>query len=299
MEYIKLNKESGSTTRINFNNGVPYISYRILDDIPWLKNAVSTRLGGVSKDYLASMNLGFNRGDLDENVIRNHEIFANVIGVNPKNIVTGNQTHTTNVKVVTKDDCGKGIYRDRNYTDIDGLITNEKGIVLATYYADCVPLLIVDTKNKAIGLSHSGWRGTVGKIWKSYNREDGRTYGTKPEDIVACIGPSICQKCYEISEEVAVQFKEAFPDNIKEILIDKGNGKYQLDLWECNRINFKEAGVLPENIKVTDICTCHNTDVLFSHRGHNGKRGNIGAFYQLYKLDNRVKDIWKMFTNMY
>ena len=281
MEYIKLNKESGSTTRINFNNGVPYISYRILDDIPWLKNAVSTRLGGVSKDYLASMNLGFNRGDLDENVIRNHEIFANVIGVNPKNIVTGNQTHTTNVKVVTKDDCGKGIYRDRNYTDIDGLITNEKGIVLATYYADCVPLLIVDTKNKAIGLSHSGWRGTVGKIGKVTIEKMGELYGTKPEDIVACIGPSICQKSYEISEEVAVQFKEAFPDNIKEILIDKGNGKYQLDLWECNRINFKEAGVLPENIKVTDICTCHNTDVLFSHRGHNGKRGNLGAFLSI------------------
>lgn len=281
MEYIKLNKESGSTTRINFNNGVPYISYRILDDIPWLKNAVSTRLGGVSKDYLASMNLGFNRGDLDENVIRNHEIFANVIGVNPKNIVTGNQTHTTNVKVVTKDDCGKGIYRDRNYTDIDGLITNEKGIVLATYYADCVPLLIVDTKNKAIGLSHSGWSGTVGKIGKVTIEKMGELYGTKPEDIVACIGPSICQKCYEISEEVAVQFKEAFPDNIKEILIDKGNGKYQLDLWECNRINFKEAGVLPENIKVTDICTCHNTDVLFSHRGHNGKRGNLGAFLSI------------------
>ena len=281
MEYIKLNKESGSTTRINFNNGVPYISYRILDDIPWLKNAVSTRLGGVSKDYLASMNLGFNRGDLDENVIRNHEIFANVIGVNPKNIVTGNQTHTTNVKVVTKDDCGKDIYRDRNYTDIDGLITNEKGIVLATYYADCVPLLIVDTKNKAIGLSHSGWRGTVGKIGKVTIEKMGELYGTKPEDIVACIGPSICQKCYEISEEVAVQFKEAFPDNIKEILIDKGNGKYQLDLWECNRINFKEAGVLPENIKVTDICTCHNTDVLFSHRGHNGKRGNLGAFLSI------------------
>ena len=281
MEYIQLNKESGSTTRINFNNGVPYISYRILDDIPWLKNAVSTRLGGVSKDYLASMNLGFNRGDLDENVIRNHEIFANAIGVNPKNIVTGNQTHTTNVKVVTKDDCGKGIYRDRNYTDIDGLITNEKGIVLATYYADCVPLLIVDTKNKAIGLSHSGWRGTVGKIGKVTIEKMGELYGTKPEDIVACIGPSICQKCYEISEEVAVQFKEAFPANIKEILIDKGNGKYQLDLWECNRINFKEAGVLPENIKVTDICTCHNTDVLFSHRGHNGKRGNLGAFLSI------------------
>ena len=281
MEYIQLNKESGSTTRINFNNGVPYISYRILDDIPWLKNAVSTRLGGVSKDYLASMNLGFNRGDLDENVIRNDEIFANAIGVNPKNIVTGNQTHTTNVKVVTKDDCGKGIYRDRNYTDIDGLITNEKGIVLATYYADCVPLLIVDTKNKAIGLSHSGWRGTVGKIGKVTIEKMGELYGTKPEDIVACIGPSICQKCYEISEEVAVQFKEAFPDNIKEILINKGNGKYQLDLWECNRINFKEAGVLPENIKVTDICTCHNTDVLFSHRGHNGKRGNLGAFLSI------------------
>ena len=281
MEYIQLNKESGSTTRINFNNGVPYISYRILDDIPWLKNAVSTRLGGVSKDYLASMNLGFNRGDLDENVIRNHEIFANAIGVNPKNIVTGNQTHTTNVKVVTKDDCGKGIYRDRNYTDIDGLITNEKGIVLATYYADCVPLLIVDTKNKAIGLSHSGWRGTVGKIGKVTIEKMGELYGTKPEDIVACIGPSICQKCYEISEEVAVQFKEAFPDNIKEILIDKGNGKYQLDLWKANESVFRESGICKEHIAVTNVCTHCNSKILYSHRETGDKRGNLCAFLAL------------------
>ena len=282
MEYIKLNKESGSTTRINFNNGVPYISYRILDDIPWLKNAVSTRLGGVSKDYLASMNLGFNRGDLDENVIRNHEIFANVIGVNPKNIVTGNQTHTTNVKVVTKDDCGKGRYRDRNYTDIDGLITNEKGIVLATYYADCVPLLIVDTKNKAIGLSHSGWRGTVGKIGKNTVQLMQENFGSKPEDLLAAVGPSVCMDCYEVSEDVIEQFKEAFEKKYwEDLFYKKENGKYQLNLWKANESVFLESGILPEHIAVTNVCTHCNSKILYSHRTMGNNRGNLCAFLAL------------------
>ena len=282
MEYIKLNKESGSTTRINFNNGVPYISYRILDDIPWLKNAVSTRLGGVSKDYLASMNLGFNRGDLDENVIRNHEIFANVIGVNPKNIVTGNQTHTTNVKVVTKDDCGKGIYRDRNYTDIDGLITNEKGIVLATYYADCVPLLIVDTKNKAIGLSHSGWRGTVGKIGKNTVQLMQENFGSKPEDLLAAVGPSVCMDCYEVSEDVIEQFKEAFEKKYwEDLFYKKENGKYQLNLWKANELIFLESGILPEHMAITNVCTHCNSKILYSHRTMGNNRGNLCAFLAL------------------
>ena len=282
MEYIKLNKESGSTTRINFNNGVPYISYRILDDIPWLKNAVSTRLGGVSKDYLASMNLGFNRGDLDENVIRNHEIFANVIGVNPKNIVTGNQTHTTNVKVVTKDDCGKGIYRDRNYTDIDGLITNEKGIVLATYYADCVPLLIVDTKNKAIGLSHSGWRGTVGKIGKNTVQLMQENFGSKPKDLLAAVGPSVCMDCYEVSEDVIEQFKEAFEKKYwEDLFYKKENGKYQLNLWKANELIFLESGILPEHMAITNVCTHCNSKILYSHRTMGNNRGNLCAFLAL------------------
>ena len=259
----------------------PYLEYPLFQETGIVTSAFSTRLGGVSEGYYSSLNLSFDRGDDPARVLENFKRIGASMGVAVEDMVLSKQTHTTNVRVVTKEDKGKGVMRERNYTDVDGMITNVPGICLVTSYADCVPLYFVDPVKKAIGLSHSGWRGTVGKIGKVTIEKMGELYGTKPEDIVACIGPSICQKCYEISEEVAVQFKEAFPDNIKEILIDKGNGKYQLDLWECNRINFKEAGVLPENIKVTDICTCHNTDVLFSHRGHNGKRGNLGAFLSI------------------
>lgn len=280
---VILNKENRNSTRINFKDNVPYISYRALADIKWLKNGFSTRLGGVSEGVLSTMNLGFGRNDWPENVVKNHEIIANAIGFNPKNIVASKQTHTTNVKIVSKKDCGKGIYRERDYDDVDGMITNEKGIVLATYFADCVPLYMVDTKNKAIGLSHSGWRGTVGKIGKVTLDLMKETYGTNPKDVIACIGPSICRDCYEVSEDVATEFEAAFKGRKKDILINKGNGKYQLDLWECNYIIFKECGVYEENIHMPDICTCHNMEMMFSHRATQGRRGNLAAFLSIDK----------------
>ena len=280
---VILNKENRNSTRINFKDNVPYISYRALADIKWLKNGFSTRLGGVSEGVLSTMNLGFGRNDLPENVVKNHEIIANAIGFNSENIVASKQTHTTNVKIVSKKDCGKGIYRERDYDDVDGMITIEKGIVLATYFADCVPLYMVDTKNKAIGLSHSGWRGTVGKIGKVTLDLMKETYGTNPKDVIACIGPSICRDCYEVSEDVATEFEAAFKGREKDILINKGNGKYQLDLWECNYIIFKECGVYEENIHMPDICTCHNMEMMFSHRATQGRRGNLAAFLSIDK----------------
>lgn len=281
MNYIKLNRKRRNTTTIKYKNGVPYISYNALEKIPWITHGFSTRAGGVSEGCLSSMNLGHGRNDAEENVIRNHEIIAEAIGFDAHNIVASRQTHTTNVRVVSKEDCGKGVYKERDYDDVDGMITNEKNIVLATYFADCVPLYIVDTKNKAVGLSHSGWRGTVGKIGQVTLEKMNEQYGTKPEDIVVCIGPSICQNCYEVSLDVAQEFMEAFPNHKEEILKDKGNDKFLLDLWECNRIIFEEAGVLPENINLPDLCTCCNSEFLFSHRATNGKRGNLAAFLSL------------------
>lgn len=281
MNYIKLNRKRRNTTTIKYKNGVPYISYNALEKIPWITHGFSTRAGGVSEGCLSSMNLGYGRNDAEENVIRNHEIIAEAIGFDAHNIVASRQTHTTNVRVVSKEDCGKGVYKERDYDDVDGMITNEKNIVLATYFADCVPLYIVDIKNKAIGLSHSGWRGTVGKIGQVTLEKMNEQYGTKPEDIVVCIGPSICQNCYEVSLDVAEEFMEAFPNHKEEILKDEDNDKFLLDLWECNRIIFEEAGVLPENINLPDLCTCCNSEFLFSHRATNGKRGNLAAFLSL------------------
>ena len=139
-------------------------------------------------------------------------------------------------------------------------------------------MFIVDPVNHAVGLAHSGWRGTVNRIGKVTIDKMKEEYGTNPKDLIVCIGPSICQSCYEISEDVADEFKKEFSNNIEEILIDKHNGKYQLDLWGCNEIIFKEAGVEPDNISKPDICTCCNSEFLFSHRASSGKRGNLAAF---------------------
>ena len=157
-------------------------------------------------------------------------------------------------------------------------------IILATFYADCVPLYFIDTEHKAIGLSHSGWRGTVNKMGACTLRAMKDAFGTKPEAVKAAIGPSICQDCYEVSEDVAVQFKELFANCSKEILMPgKEKGKYQLNLWEANRRILIQEGILPENLSVTDICTCCNPHYLFSHRASNGKRGNLAAMMELRK----------------
>ena len=199
---------------------------------------------------------------------------------------------------VTRDDIGKGIYKDRDYSHIDGLITDEPEITLVTSYADCVPLYFADTKNKAIGLSHSGWRGTVGRMGQKTIEAMEREFGTSPGSIVAAIGPSICANCYEVSKDVADEFikefgceplqyescdRETVAQDMNTIIYKKENGKYMLNLWAANYRVLTESGVLSENISIPDVCTCCNKDVMFSHRGHKGKRGNLCAFLQIKK----------------
>ena len=149
------------------------------------------------------------------------------------------------------------------------------------FHADCPPVMFIDPVNRAIGLSHSGWRGTVGKIGKKTIETMTEHFSCNPCDIIACVGPSICQKCYEVDSDVANEFIKAFPDSYNQMLDEKGNGKFLLDLWKANEQVFKEAGVREENIIITGICTCENKDILFSHRGHNGLRGNLAAFLML------------------
>ena len=224
------------------------------------------------------MNLSFERGDDPEAVRENFRRMGAAIGVSCEDMVLSKQTHTTNVRIVTEEDRGKGILKERDYTDVDGLITDRPGICLVTSYADCVPLYFVDPVRKVIGLSHSGWRGTVARMGKCTLEAMYNAFGTEASDVYCAIGPSICQDCYEISEDVAVQFMQAFPGHTSEILIDKGNGKYQLDLWKANEIVLLDAGVKKDHLEVTDVCTCCNPELLFSHRASHGKRGNLGAF---------------------
>lgn len=261
--------------------GFPMLVYPLLEQTGIVKHCFTTRKGGVSEGIFESLNLSFTRGDKREAVEENFHRVAKALGTEYKNFVFTDQTHTTNVRRVGKEDAGKGLIKERGYTDVDGLITNEPGIVLSTFYADCVPLYFVDPVHHAIGLSHSGWRGTVGRMGKVTLEAMKREFGTEPEEVICAIGPSICQSCYEISEDVAVEFQKEFVGHEKEILINKENGKYQLDLWHTNELILLEAGVRPEHLAVTNICTCCNEKLLFSHRASHGKRGNLGAFLAL------------------
>lgn len=263
--------------------GVRYLQFPALTATGVCRHLFSTRIGGISKGYLGSMNLSYTRGDTKENVDENFRRIAGILGSKTEDFVLSHQTHTTNVRVVTKEDRGKGITRERDYEDVDGLITNVPGIVLATFYADCVPLYFVDPVKKAIGLSHSGWRGTVAKMGKVTVQKMTEEYGCNPSDIIAAIGPSICVDCYEVSMDVAQEFKNAFNDasNIDKIIIPKNEEKAMLDLWQANLAVLTEANIPKENISMPDICTACNSELLFSHRASEGKRGNLGAFLVL------------------
>ncbi|MBD5521440.1 MAG: peptidoglycan editing factor PgeF [Lachnospiraceae bacterium] len=276
-------KPSRMKLKQNVSGEAEYLTFPLFEDTGLVRHLVSTRLGGVSSGIFSSMNLSYTRGDDKEAVDENYRRIAALLGCDVSDMVCSDQTHTTNVRVVNECDRGKGIVCPKDYTDVDGLITNVEGIVLATFYADCVPLFFIDVKNRAIGLSHSGWRGTVGRMGQITVDAMRREYGSRPEDVFAAIGPSICQDCYEVSEDVADAFRKEFSKGSQsdEILLSKGNGKYLLDLWRANQIILEEAGIAPEKIQVTDICTCCNPNYLFSHRASQGKRGNLGAFLEL------------------
>ena len=261
------------------NDDLPIIQYELLSKLPFIKHGFTTRLGGVSEGIFSSLNLSFSRGDEKEAVITNYKRIGEKIGYDIDNFVASSQTHTTNIRIVSEEDKGKGIIKSQDYHDIDGLMTDKKDIVLFTYYADCVPLYFVDSVKKVIALSHSGRKGTVNRMGAKTIEKMVDVYGSKKDDIICVIGPSICKSCYEVGKDVAEEFRNEFTeDEFADFMEDKGNGKYQLDLWRANEIILLNAGIKKENIENRRICTCCNKDILFSHRGLNGKRGNLAAF---------------------
>ncbi len=294
MKNIQIIKKNGANSALReewyeTNDGaqVLLLKYPLLEATGLVKHCFTTRIGGASEGIFSTMNLSFSRGDDRVAVETNYRRLAEVMDVSYEKFVFTDQTHTVNVRKVTAKDAGCGIVRDRDYQDIDGLITNEPGLVLSTFFADCVPLYFVDPVHKAIGMSHSGWRGTVARMGKVTIEAMQQAYGSRPEDIVCAIGPSICQDCYEISADVAEAFAREFTGHEEKILRESPKNstieaaaekKYHLNLWRVNEIVLQEAGVKQEHIAVTDVCTCCNSEILFSHRASHGKRGNLGGF---------------------
>lgn len=264
---------------------VPYLHFGSFDRQEWLQLSFSTRLGGVSDGYLSSLNLGWDRGEGRENVCENYRRYCESIGADHQKLVLSDQVHETTVKYVDQNFCA-GANIEKKLKAVDGMLTDIPELLLATSYADCVPLFFCDPKKKIIASSHSGWKGTVagiGEVTVQKMQEMGCTLS----DIEVLIGPSICQSCYEVSGDVAEQFLEKYPQEEASQIVtegrvtDEGEQKYQLDLWAANWFLLKKAGILPEHIHLSGVCTCCNSTLLYSHRASHGKRGNLNGFIRI------------------
>jgi YfiH family protein len=278
-----------------------------LSQIPWLVHGFSTRVGGSSRAYgKGDLNLGFTKDDSRAAVERNRAAFLQGLCRDSRprlssrakldscswQLITLRQIHSDVIH------CIKSVHVEPLAGD--GLITGTPGLLLAIQTADCLPVILVDTKLHAVGVFHAGWRGTVSRIVEKGVGEMHRCFGTNPRDIKAAIGPGIGGCCYEVGEEVRIKFESQFEygaslfrevkesDPVREkypllFLTARAPGhselpkKIFLDLVEANRQQLLAAGVPKKNIEASPLCTNCHPELLFSYRAEQGKTGRMMA----------------------
>jgi len=230
----------------------------------------TTRYGGVSTGYLASLNLGTHRGDDPENVIENFRILGAAVGFRPEDLVLTRQTHTDIVLPVGREQQGAGLFTPP-LCECDGLVTNTPGVALAVFTADCTPILLHDPVTGAVGAAHAGWRGTAAAIGAKTVAAMVENYGCKPENIRAAIGPNIAKCCFETDGDVPAAMLEQYGEAARAFIETRGE-KYHLDLKGINALSLKRAGV--ENIDLSRLCTACEPDRFWSHRKVGTRRGS-------------------------
>jgi polyphenol oxidase len=268
-----------------------------LGELPWLVHAFSTRLGGVSRVYGGdALNLGFTQQDSRAAVERNRELFLKELGVAQGRktwpLVSLRQIHSDLIHHLDR--------APEQPLAGDGIVTDTPGLVVAVQTADCLPIILVDRKRRALGVFHAGWRGTVKRIVEKGVGEMRKEFGSDPRNLVAAIGPGVRDCCYEVGEEVRTKFAAQFAyaarlfrevkesDPVREkypllFLTARAPGhselpvKLFLDLVEANRRQLLDAGVLAKNIDTVAPCTACHTELLFSYRAEKGVTGRMMA----------------------
>lgn len=257
-----------------------YITFPSLN-LPGVQAAFSTRMGGISRGRYAQMNLSLTNGDNPESVKQNYRILLKPLGLEPERAVLSHQTHTANLKIVTEEDIGKGLFKPRDFENIDGLITNLERVPLITQYADCVPLLFFDPEKRVVAASHAGWRGTVQQIGAKTVQKMQKAFGCQPQDIRAAIGPSIMACCYEVDQPVYKAICALNCVKPEEVLTPVDATHWMLNLQQTNAAILKHAGILEKHLTISDLCTCCHSNYLHSHRATGGNRGNLAAVIAL------------------
>lgn len=250
------------------NNGLLYYRFHSLAVCEEIVHGVFTRLGGVSRPPYHWLNVGKSVGDDQRAVDANYGLICRTLGIRRSDIATAYQVHSTNVAVVRSEDRGQVAFQT------DALVTNSPGVFLMLRFADCVPIAFYDPVQRAIGLAHAGWKGTLSKAAQKTVEGMMVAYGSRPDDLIACIGPSIGPCCYQIGGNVVKLVDEVFPHQ-PQLLQQQGDGSRHFDLWEANRLQLAALGI--RQIEVSGLCTaCHN-DEFFSHRADRGRTGRFAV----------------------
>ncbi len=240
-------------------------------DIP---HAFTSKLGGVSKGDIKGLNLGFRVNDNIESVKENYRLVANDMGIDLNKTVLSRQTHTNNIRIISEEDLGKGITKDSDIYDTDGLISNIKGSALIVFSADCTPILFYNKEKQVIAAVHAGWRGSVLKIASKCVELMKENFNCNPEKTYVAMGPSIGPCCFEFGPEA--------PDIFGEEYVKKAeNDKYFVDLWKYNLDILTNCGIPRENIDLSKVCTVCHSDKYYSYRTTKDKTGRQGAIISL------------------
>ncbi len=266
--WAAISGEGANALRRERHNGLAYYRFESLIPHPNVVHGVFTRMGGASAPPFDSLNLGGSVGDDPQAVAENYERLCATLGIRRGDVATAYQQHTDRVAVVGPDDRGRVI------PATDGLITDAPGVFLTLRFGDCVPLLLYDPVQRAIGLAHAGWMGTVQLMARRVVEAMGAAFGSRPSDLLAGIGPAIGPCCYQIGEDVAKLVRQA-GDDWPALLRVRPDGSMHLDLWEANRRQLAAAGV--ERIEVAGLCTACRHDEFFSHRAEGGQTGRFGV----------------------
>ena len=260
-------------------NGTGSFTLPALDALPCVQNAFSARIGGVSAGDAQYLNLSMTREKYEPRAVteENYRIFCAGESIAPDSMVMDHYEHGATVLCVDSGDCGKGWTRPP-LPHCDGLVTNDPGVTLVTGHADCMAFYFVDPVQRAIGLAHAGWRGALARIGAETVRMMAQSFHCNPADIVAGVGPSLCAAHFEVDEELGDTFERAFP--YTRCKSAGRPGKAHVDLWQVEICQLLEAGVTPEHLSLSGVCT-YEEPRLYSYRRDKEQTGGMAAFLRL------------------
>lgn len=244
---------------------------------PGVVGAVSTRHGGVSQGGCSGLNLSLRVGDEPARVEDNRRRFAEILGIDPRQVVAASQVHGNRIARINAP-----LSSGEPPPDVDGLVTNRPGVFLRLLYADCVPLLVADRRGRAVGVGHAGWRGTEAGVGQELVRTLAAEYDLAPTDLRAIVGPSIGPCCYSVGPEVVAAFRARWDD--ADAYVHRTEDGAVVDLWEANRRQLIASGLRDEDVLVAGACTRCQVEEFFSHRGQEGRAGRFGAIVGLAEV---------------